>query len=148
ATVILLPLTGDLQPLYTQRWSLRRPLAYLPTVGRFHSAAAKARKADVQARHVALRAERRQMSGLSYKVKMAGLLGPRLAAKAVSSWVRLRNHQLKKLRNVRQNPNHPLTKIPIKLVQWRMGDRAWRRLDPLLWRWELAYGPVIDKLKP
>ena len=29
-----------------------------------------------------------------------------------------------------------------------MGDRSWRRLDPGLWEWELAYGPVIDRLKP
>lgn len=30
----------------------------------------------------------------------------------------------------------------------RLGTRAWRRLDPGLWDWELAYGPVIDKLAP
>jgi glycogen(starch) synthase len=30
----------------------------------------------------------------------------------------------------------------------RQGTRAWRRLDPGLWDWELAYGPVIDKLQP
>lgn len=29
-----------------------------------------------------------------------------------------------------------------------MGVRAWRKLDPSLWDWELAYGPVIDSLKP
>ena len=29
-----------------------------------------------------------------------------------------------------------------------MGDRSWRRLEPGLWEWELAYGPVIDQLKP
>ncbi len=29
-----------------------------------------------------------------------------------------------------------------------MGDRAWRRLEPILWDYELAYGPVIDSLAP
>ena len=29
-----------------------------------------------------------------------------------------------------------------------MGDRSWRRLEPGLWEWELAYGPIIDRLKP
>nr|BFF23498.1 hypothetical protein GCM10025732_14630 [Glycomyces mayteni] len=29
-----------------------------------------------------------------------------------------------------------------------MGDRAWRRLDPDLWRYELAFGKAIDKLEP
>lgn len=33
-------------------------------------------------------------------------------------------------------------------IEKRMGTRAWRRLDPGLWDWELAYGPVIDKLQP
>jgi len=30
----------------------------------------------------------------------------------------------------------------------RLGTRAWRRLDPGLWDWELAFGPVIDELQP
>lgn len=30
----------------------------------------------------------------------------------------------------------------------RLGTRAWRRLDPGLWDWELAFGPVIDELRP
>jgi glycosyltransferase involved in cell wall biosynthesis len=29
-----------------------------------------------------------------------------------------------------------------------MGDRAWRRLEPRLWDYELAFGPVVDTLKP
>ncbi len=28
------------------------------------------------------------------------------------------------------------------------GDRAWRVMDPHLWDFEFAYGPVIDRLKP
>jgi glycogen synthase len=28
------------------------------------------------------------------------------------------------------------------------GDRAWRRLEPSLWDYEIAYGPVIDELAP
>ena len=31
-----------------------------------------------------------------------------------------------------------------ELVAKRMGDRAWRVLDPHLWDFELAYAPVID----
>ena len=32
--------------------------------------------------------------------------------------------------------------------QKTMGKRAWRKLDPSLWDWELAMGPVVDELKP
>ena len=29
-----------------------------------------------------------------------------------------------------------------------MGDRSWRRLEPVLWNYERTFGPVIDALKP
>jgi glycosyltransferase involved in cell wall biosynthesis len=32
--------------------------------------------------------------------------------------------------------------------QRREGNRSWRKLDPGLWSFELAYGPVIDELAP
>lgn len=28
------------------------------------------------------------------------------------------------------------------------GTRAWHRLDPQAWDWEIAYGPVVDRLRP
>lgn len=33
---------------------------------------------------------------------------------------------------------------------WRLikGERAWEKLDPAIWDWERAYGPMVDKLKP
>jgi glycosyltransferase involved in cell wall biosynthesis len=32
--------------------------------------------------------------------------------------------------------------------QSKEGDRSWRRLEPGLWNYEKAFGPVIDELKP
>ncbi|WP_051815977.1 glycosyltransferase, partial [Glycomyces tenuis] len=44
------------------------------------------------------------------------------------------------------------TGLPEKLAgtAWKrlLGDRAWRRLDPALWDLELAFGPVVDELRP
>ena len=42
----------------------------------------------------------------------------------------------------------PLDRWTTRFWQRAMGDRSWRRLEPGLWEWELAYGPVIDQLKP
>ena len=42
----------------------------------------------------------------------------------------------------------PSTRRPPRFWLTTMGDRAWRRLDPSLWDFELAYGPVIDELEP
>lgn len=46
-----------------------------------------------------------------------------------------------------------LARRPVEHLQvwfWRagMGDRAWRRLEPGLWNYERAFGPVIDELAP
>jgi glycosyltransferase involved in cell wall biosynthesis len=46
-----------------------------------------------------------------------------------------------------------LARRPVEHVQvwfWRAlrGDRAWRELEPGLWNYERAFGPVIDELKP
>jgi glycogen(starch) synthase len=44
------------------------------------------------------------------------------------------------------------TGVPDRMAaRWWMlarGDRAWHRLDPGVWDWETAYGPVIDRLAP
>lgn len=149
AEVRLLPLSTAMhRPLAMHRWSLRRPLAYRPDAARFYVGAAQVRRANVSARYAAIRAGRASLGQFAYRAKMAALLGPRLVSKVTYTWARLRNRQLKDLRNVRQDPNNLLNKFQIKWVQWQMGDRAWRRLDTSLWRYELAYGPVIDRLKP
>jgi glycosyltransferase involved in cell wall biosynthesis len=46
-----------------------------------------------------------------------------------------------------------LARRPVEHLQvwfWRAlkGDRAWRRLEPGLWNYERAFGPVIDELAP
>lgn len=151
AEVRLYPLTEDLAaPYYTHGRSLRRPLAYPPgRVGGYRLTAARARRADITARVAAVRAAR--ASGGSRSAQLVGharLVVPRVATKLVMSWTTLRNGELKRLRKARRKPGALLNVLPVKLVQWTMRERAWRRLDPSLWQYELAFGSVIDKLKP
>jgi glycosyltransferase involved in cell wall biosynthesis len=42
----------------------------------------------------------------------------------------------------------PVEHLQVWFWRARLGDRAWRRLEPGLWNYERAFGPVIDELKP
>ncbi|MEE6261235.1 glycosyltransferase family 4 protein [Plantactinospora sonchi] len=42
----------------------------------------------------------------------------------------------------------PLEHAQVRLWRAVQGDRAWRRLEPGLWNYERAFGPVIDELAP
>jgi glycosyltransferase involved in cell wall biosynthesis len=42
----------------------------------------------------------------------------------------------------------PVDRIRVRYWRFRLGDRAWRRLEPGLWNYERAFGPVIDELAP
>jgi glycosyltransferase involved in cell wall biosynthesis len=42
----------------------------------------------------------------------------------------------------------PLERAQVLFWTARLGDRAWRRLEPGLWNYERLFGPVIDELAP
>ncbi|WFE39975.1 glycosyltransferase family 4 protein [Micromonospora sp. WMMD998] len=42
----------------------------------------------------------------------------------------------------------PVEHAQVRYWQARLGDRAWRRLEPGLWAYERLAGPVIDELRP
>ncbi len=54
---------------------------------------------------------------------------------------------LNRARNARKLRG-PWDRAYTRFWQTVKGDRAWRRLEPGLWDYELAYGPVIDELEP
>jgi hypothetical protein len=62
--------------------------------------------------------------------------------------VDLRATKTLELYDRRTTMDAPLDRWTISFWLKAMGDRSWRRLDPSLWEWELAYGPIIDRLKP
>ena len=70
------------------------------------------------------------------------------AAKVRRRWVALRERATKAAAVTAKHPNRPGQRLYARM--WgRLGGRfAWRRLDPSLWDYELAFGKVIDRLQP
>jgi glycogen(starch) synthase len=138
------------RPTEFQRSLLRRPLAYPPGYqAGYRIQKIKARQAALRERWTALEVHRRESGGrLREASGKAVLTPPRALAKATSLWVRFRARELRRLKSARENPAALLTRLPISTWQKLLGDRAWRRLDPGLWDYEIAFAPVIDELAP
>jgi glycogen synthase len=152
AEVKLVPIDspGFADRAVSNRRSWRRPLAY-PTAG-----AVKYRRARVRAVHVqvvtglgALTEARKR--GDSWSRRAVGhltLLPARVRLKIIRPWFNLRSAEADRLRAAQSDPANRLTRLHIRYWQAVRGDRAWRRLQPGLWDWELAFGPAIDRLDP
>jgi glycosyltransferase involved in cell wall biosynthesis len=69
------------------------------------------------------------------------------AAGIARKWVSFRYWQLTRARKS-WRPNGWWNRAYTRFWQAVRGDRCWRRLQPGLWDYELAYGPVIDELAP
>lgn len=151
ATVRLIRVPRPLgqHPMHLRR-SLRRPLAYRP--GRYSTQRINAIKAwrwELQQRRAVLEAERRAGgSRFRYQVGRLLLIPARVVGKVLARWAKFRAGELYRLQQRRQDPDNWLTRLSISLWQRVMGPRSWRRLDPGLWDYELAFGPVIDELRP
>ncbi|WP_406727563.1 glycosyltransferase family 4 protein [Streptomyces sp. GD-15H] len=144
AEVRLLPVPG---PLFRRRHEYRRavlrsPLAYRPgPLASYRRQKVKAWRADLTIRLILA-----QQRGSA--VGRLRLLPPRLASRLMHSWVRLRHGRTQALERRRKSMDSALDRFTTAFWRKTMGDRAWRRLDPHLWDFELAYGKVIDELKP
>ncbi|MGP3637522.1 glycosyltransferase family 4 protein [Streptomyces sp. 24-1644] len=125
-----------------RRAVLRSPLAYRPgPLAAYRMQRMKAWRTEL---HIQLIQAGREDSAFR-KLK---LLPPRVVAKVMNKWVKLRVKQTNALEQRRKAMNSPLDRFTTAFWLRTMGDRAWRRLDPALWDMELAYGKVIDSLQP
>ncbi|MGW2635499.1 glycosyltransferase family 4 protein [Streptomyces sp. NPDC001348] len=144
AEVRLLPVPG---PLHRRRHEYRRavlrsPLAYRPgPLAAYRRQKVKAWRADLNVRLIIARREGSALGRLR-------LLVPRLASRFLDSWVRLRHRRTQALEKRRKTMDSALDRFTTAFWRKTMGDRAWRRLDPHLWDFELAYGKVVDELEP
>ncbi|WP_455357039.1 glycosyltransferase [Streptomyces sp. SYSU K217416] len=139
----------SVQPRDLRGAPLRRPLAYSSDrVAAFRVQQVKAWRADLRVRRAALKASSNGASSLSAKTGNAWLTVPRAASKLTSRWVSLRTRETRKLRKIRRTRSAPLDRATTRFWLTAMGERAWRRLDPGVWDFELAFGPVIDALEP
>ncbi|MEE1938134.1 glycosyltransferase family 4 protein [Streptomyces sp. TRM 70361] len=144
AEVVLLPVPTPLGKRRHEyrRAPLRSPLAY-PS-GRL----AAYRRQYMKARRVDLNVRLAQAKLNGSALARVALLPPRVTAKIASKWVAVRWKRTRALEQRRKEMTSPLDRFTTAFWLKTMGDRAWRRLDPGLWDYELAYGKVIDALKP
>jgi glycogen synthase len=153
ARVRLIPVPG---PLAKRRYEYRRaplrsPLAYpegrLP---RYAQQRAQARLADAQTK-LAIHNQKIRTGQRTSLTALPGRVWVRLNrsyAEAVADVVELRLRKTEELRNRRERMDAPLDRMTTAFWLKTMGKRAWRKLDPGLWDWELAFGRVIDRLAP
>ncbi|MGW1041119.1 glycosyltransferase family 4 protein [Streptomyces sp. NPDC002547] len=144
AEVRLLPVPG---PLFRRRHEYRRvvlrsPLAYRPgPLAAYRRQKIKAWRADLNIRLILAQQKGSTLGRLR-------LLVPRITARFLDSWVKLRHRSTKALEKRRKDMDSPLDRFTTAFWHRVMGDRSWRRLDPHLWDFELAYGKIIDELAP
>ncbi|MCM0675564.1 glycosyltransferase family 4 protein [Micromonospora phytophila] len=136
AQVQLLPVPATLakhRHQYRRRW-LKAPLAYPPGgLGEHRRQWVRAWRADLSLR------------GAGRGASSPRLRAEEFAAGLLERWVGFRVAQ--QTRSPR-TLHGPLDRAYTAFWQRVLGDRAWRRLAPGLWDWELAFGPVVDKLAP
>jgi len=138
------------QPLARRRHEFRRklraPLAYPPTgIAAVRHQAIRAWKADLALRRTQL--DQTPKTG-THTVRLAWLSVQSLAAKMTGKWVGFRYRQLNWSLRSRTRLSEPWDRAYTAFWIKMMGVRSWRKLEPSLWDLELAYGPVIDKLRP
>jgi glycogen(starch) synthase len=123
---------------FRRRW-LMAPLAYPPT------GVAEQRAQQVLAWKTDVRMNRMTQSGTPHRIANKVRWE---ASRVVGRWVSIRGRQTRKALAARKSLGTPSDKLYTWFWQTALKDRAWRKLEPQLWDWELSFGPVIDKLKP
>src|SRR5699024_4670590 len=111
---------------------------------------AKARRAEATTKRVLLdykvaNGERSPVTALPGR---AWVWTNRAYAKARAELVKLRVEKTQSLKERRRRMDSPIDQLSTYFWRTTMGNRSWRQLDPNLWAFELAYGPVIDRRKP
>ncbi len=128
-----------------RRAPLRSPLAYPPgRLGGYKVQLARARIIDLTYRQNALSANKSTGAPL----RRVGLAMRLWAARRRSSWVEFRQARTLSLLSHRIAADGLTDRFMTGFWQRVLGKHAWRRLDLGHWDWELAYGKVIDRLKP
>lgn len=152
AEVRLVPVRDQLSqhPMYFRRPWLRRPFAYAPgRMAAYRLAVVRSYQLDIGARLAELRAARAAGGGRAAElIGKAALLPRRVAVKAIWTWTRFRAGQSRRHHQAVRDGTKLLTRLPVTIWTTLLGRRAWRKLDPSLWQWEMAFGKVVDELRP
>lgn len=130
-----------------RRAPLRAPLSYgRPVLARYRKQLIRAQKADLQIKRVISQAK--DAGPVSAQLSRAWFFLRRARLAIFGRWVVLRARKTIELDDRRKAMTSHLDRFTTAFWCKAMGKRSWRRLDPHLWDWELAFGPEIDDLKP
>ncbi|MFE0760751.1 glycosyltransferase [Streptomyces smyrnaeus] len=167
AQVRLLPVPTPLAhpPRTARRPLLTRPLAYRPGTAPYRVQRVKAWRDELRTRRAALTAGAAATGALARSRRpspvalpraaarlvrpyaAARLALPRAAARLVQRWVGFRTRQLDR-RTALRGTGTLLDRAAVAWWQRTLKERCWRRLWPSLYDFELAYGRVVDELRP
>lgn len=141
--LLTVPLTTKAR-YQVRRAPLRRPLAYPP------GPVIAQRKREVELRRLKLTTLRAKLAAAdrSRLVSRGTVLVTKVVYGVANRWVRVRLSQTESLAEARKNLAGPIDRFAVAFWEKAMGKRSWRQLDPMLWDYELSFGPVIDKLRP
>jgi glycogen synthase len=143
-----------------RRAPLRNPLAYPPGPhAAYRKQRVKAWRTDLYHRHLALGLPAGRGAGAGAGrargarhalalICQAALFVLRGYVRALGGWVAMRARQTDALKRKRAAMDAPVDRFTTWFWRRAMGGRCWRRFDPHLWDWELAYGRVVDELAP
>lgn len=133
-----------------RRAFLRAPLAYnRPVMARLRKQMVKARVRDLETRrNILFLQDRAEGRTIASALEAATIRVRRTWLKVEGRWVGFRAQRTINLEKRRLEATSPIDRFWTAYWKRTKGVRAWRKLDPSLWDWELAYGPVIDGLKP
>ncbi|GAB3648819.1 glycosyltransferase family 4 protein [Glycomyces tarimensis] len=149
ALVRLLPVKVARHSYEVRRGWLRAPLAYPPGPRRNQrDRQRRAWHASIGEIKVRQTIEGREQHALIRAARKLALLPRRVAVKIAGKWIRLRLRQTDRLREGRSEMVSVLDRFTNGFWARTMGHRVWRRFDPSLWEFEIAFGRVIDELEP
>lgn len=149
--LVPVPMTLAKRRYEFRRAPLRSPLAYpAGRMAKYAKQKSLARSTEARTRQAAIAhklatGERKAVTALPER---AWAFAARGYAEARANLVDTRLAKTAALEERRARMDAPLDRFTTSFWQKTMGKKAWRRLDPSLWDWELAMGPVVDSLKP
>lgn len=149
AKVRLVPVQLRPRPHELRSHRLRRPLAYSsPSRARHKLHQVKARRSELLAERGAAYTAAATTNGAVGPARRIWYAVRRRALDKQLAWVDVRLQQTESAAAGRRRMDAPIDRFAIRFWLWLLNERAWRRLDPHLWDYEIAYAPVIDRLKP
>lgn len=149
ASVRLVPVkrTFDRRRHEVRRAWLRSPLAYPPgPLQEYRRKQVRAWKSDLATARARLAADDPRPAAAA--ARRLGIATRSLLVTAARGWIGVRGRLTDRVRERRAAASGLPDRIAAAFWRRLLGDRAWRRLDPALWDLELAFGPVIDELRP